>query len=101
MVNELNIGDHKANLLKTHKKSFCGSEAVTWLCREGFAYGVEEAIARGNKLVEDGIIKCVSGGEVFKNDSSFYYRFAIHDTCVSLPTAECKTLDIVIRHAMK
>ena len=61
--------------LKTYGSCFLGSDAVSWLVSSGVAADVDQAVALGNALLDEGIIHHVVRDHRFKNEPLFY-RFA-------------------------
>ena len=56
MMVELGICD-RHHLMNTYKNCFTGKEAVGWLCREGFALNIQEAIVLCQRLQSEGVSK--------------------------------------------
>jgi pyruvate/2-oxoglutarate dehydrogenase complex dihydrolipoamide dehydrogenase (E3) component len=61
--------------LKTYERCFVGGDAVDWLIESGIAADVDQAVALGNALLDEGVIHHVVRDHRFKNEE-LYYRFA-------------------------
>eukprot|EP00937_MAST-01D_sp_MAST-1D-sp2_P000302 g302.t1 len=61
--------------MKTYKKCFLGTSAVSWMLRSSHAKSEAEALALGNKMLQTGLLWHVTGDHDFKNQKLFY-RFA-------------------------
>ncbi|ETO10409.1 hypothetical protein RFI_26966 [Reticulomyxa filosa] len=58
--------------LKTYPRCFIGEELVKWLVGNGYAKGVNHAVAIGNLLMEKRLVHHVTYEHQFKNENLFY-----------------------------
>ena len=66
------VGTHTYHL-KKYKNCFVGKAAVTWLVAHGHARDRGAAVALGNRLVNEGLVRHVAGEHTFK-DAFLFYR---------------------------
>eukprot|EP00753_Platysulcus_tardus_P010728 PLAT300.1.p1 GENE.PLAT300.1~~PLAT300.1.p1 ORF type:complete len:683 (+),score=331.18 PLAT300.1:33-2051(+) len=64
--------------LRSFKRCFLGTDAVTWLIEDGVASDVEDAVAIGNMLAAVGLLQHVTKDHDFKNEKLFY-RFSVDE----------------------
>lgn len=67
--------------MKVYKKCFLGTEAAEWMIQERLATDSESAVRLGNRMVEQGLLKHVTGGHEFE-DKDYFYKFS--DTVMSV-----------------
>lgn len=88
MMESIDLKDRQYHL-KVYKNCFLGSEASEWLVKEGLAEDIDCAVELGNRMLEQGYIKHVTGAHNFESKDLFYvFTDAIlesGDMCPTLP----------------
>lgn len=77
LISGLDIQD-RTYLLRSYPKCFIGSEAVSYLIKEGIVTNEVDAVALGNVLLKANVFKHVTRDHTFKNEYLFY-RFTAHE----------------------
>lgn len=82
--------------LRTYPQCFVGSEAVRWLVDSGIAADVDQAVALGNALLDEGVIHHVVRDHRFEN-RELYYRFAGDEDHGAVPGSAPSWLEVLGR----
>ncbi|EQC34997.1 hypothetical protein SDRG_07239 [Saprolegnia diclina VS20] len=65
--------------LRSHKLTFLGSDAVTWLVENAACRSRDDAIELGRNLHHAGLFRPIVGSDPFRDDKNTLYRFAEDD----------------------
>ena len=69
---------------RVHRDSFLGSDAVDFLVTQGFADTRNQAVLLGTRLIQEGLIRNITGKKKKFKDAYFYYRFTDDDEATSI-----------------